>query len=219
MTPWFLLTALAVEPAPTEHPFGRRTTSAVTSLDPDADGHHGDGAYGRFNGDLDLGFGAGPALALSNGDMGLELRVIARWYSSAGLYFAYGETLSPHPDIERRLGFGVDITPLFLLRWRKAHETGPAVFDLWLDSFALDVGASIATEQGHGFGNRRAFEGALGFGVPLAGTAPGPWLEFRATTTLPSPVAGEAQLMLLFSWHFFAVTPIVADDYTQQSSR
>jgi hypothetical protein len=213
MTPWFLLAALAASPPPPEHAFGRRTADLPSSVDLEADRHRSDGAYGRFDGDLDLGFGAGSGLALSNGDMGLEFRAVARWYSSAGIYVSYGETLSPHPDIERRLGFGADITPLFLLRWRKAHETGPAVWDLALDSLALDLGASFATEQGHGFGNRLAFEGALGFGVPLAGTAPGPWLDFRASTTLPHPVAGEAQVMLLFSWHFFVVTPLVADDY------
>lgn len=211
MTPWFLLAALAREPAHVEpHPFGQRTTAAVSSVDPDDDPHRGDGAYGRFDGDLDLGLGLGPALALSNGQMSVEVRGIARWYYSLGLYVAYGETLAPEPDLERRLGFGVEITPLFLLRWRKAQERGPAVFDLALDSLALGLGASIATEHGHEFGNRRAFEGSLGFGMPLAGTGPGPWLEFRATTTLPKPVAGEAQVFLLLSWHFAVLTPIVA---------
>lgn len=211
MTPLFLLAGLAGEPARAEpDAFGRRTTAQVHSVDPDADHHQGDGAYGRFDGDLDLGLGAGPALAFSNGQMSVEVRGIARWYYSAGLYVAYGETLAPHPDIERRLGFGLELTPLFLLRWRKAQERGPAVFDLALDSLALGLGASLATEHGHDFGNRHAFEGSLGFGMPLAGTAPGPWLEFRATTTLPKPVAGEAQVFLLLSWHFAVVTPIVA---------
>jgi hypothetical protein len=216
MTPWFLLAALAERPAPSEHAFGERTTAPVTSVDPDLDHHRGDGAYGRFDGDLDLGLGLGPGLALSNGDMSIEVRGVARWYSSVGLYIGYGETLTPTPDIERRLRFGVDITPLFLLRWRKAHETGPAVFDLWLDSLALDLGASLATEHGQAFASRSAFEGALGFGVPLAGTAPGPWLEFRAATALPKPVAGEAQMFLLFSWHFFVVTPLVAAEHEQR---
>jgi hypothetical protein len=210
MTPWFLLAALAREPPHAEPAFGRRTTAKVRGVDPDADPHQGDGAYGRFDGDLDLGLGVGPALAFSNGQLSVEARGVARWYYSAGLYVAYGETLAPRPDIERRLGVGLELTPLFLLRWRKAHERGPAVFDLALDSLALGLGASIATEHGHGFGNRSAFEGSLGFGMPLAGTAPGPWLEFRATTTLPKPVAGEAQVFLLLSWHFAVVTPIVA---------
>jgi hypothetical protein len=210
MTPWFLLAALADRPAPAEHPFGQRTASPVASIDPDADRHRGDGAYGRFEGDLDLGFGAGPTLALSNGDMGLGLRGIARWYYAIGVYVGYVETLAPHPDIERRLGFGLEVTPLFLIRWPRAMETGPAVLDLALDSLAIELGANFSTERGHDFGNRGAVEGALGFGVPLAGTAPGPWLEFRASTTLPHPAPGEAQLMLLLSWHFAVLTPIVA---------
>lgn len=210
MTPWFLLAALAAPPAPADHAFGQRTTANVKSLDPDGDPHRGDGAYGRFDGDLDLGIGAGPSLALSNGDMGLGVRGVARWYYAIGAYVRYDETLSPHPDIERRLGFGVDVTPLFLIRWPRAMEKGPAALDLALDSLSLGLGASLATEHGRGFGNRHAFEGSLGFGVPLAASSHGPWLEFRASTTLPRPVAGESQLTLIFSWHFAVLTPLVA---------
>jgi len=212
MTPLFILMLLAGEPADVEHAFGRASTAKVRSVDPDAGRHQGDGTYGRFDGDLDLGIGTGGLVALSARDLGVATRGSARWYSTAALYAAYAETVTPHRAILRRLGFGVELTPLFLVRWSQALETGPAALDLALDSIALGFGASFATPRGRGFGGRKAFEGSLGFGVPLAGTAPGPWLELRASLTLPHPVPGESNLVLLFSWHGSVTTPLVTNE-------
>jgi len=210
MTPLFVLLALAEKPDFHASAFGVPSAAQVHSVDPDANHHHGDGAYGRFDGDLDLGLGVGGTLALSEGDLGVLARGTARWFGTAGLYALYGETLSDDADIERRLGFGLDLTPLFLLRWVKGLETGPAVLDLALDSLSLGAGASFSAPRGRGFAGRKSFEGSLGFGVPLAGTAPGPWLEFRAALPLPHALRGEATAALLFSWHFAVTTPLVA---------
>lgn len=211
MTPCLLVLALALQPELTA-PYGHRTTAPVRSVNPDADHHRGDGAYGRFDGDLDLSLGAGTTLALSHGDVGLGLRGLGRWYSTLGLYATYAETLTPEPELERRLGFGLELTPLFLVRWSQALEKGPAVLDLALDSLALDAGVSLLTPPDRGFASRAAFELAAGFGVPLAGTAPGPWLEFRAGFGLPHSEATEATALLLFSWHFAVTTPLVSTE-------
>ncbi len=209
MTPLFVLAALAERPKPDDDAFGRRTSAEVRSVEPDAFAHRGDGAYGRFDGDLDLGLGVGPTLTFADGDAGIGVRGVARWYSTAGLYALYDETLAEHSALERRTGFGVELTPLFLLRWQRALENGPPVLDLALDSLALDFGASFATPAGRGFGSHRSLDAALGFGVPLAASAVGPWLEFRADVTFPKPARGEAGVVLLFSWHFAVVTPLV----------
>lgn len=209
MTPLFVLAALADEPARDHDAFGRRTAAEVRSLDPDAFPHQGDGAYGRFDGDLDLGLGVGPSLTFADGDAGIGVRGVARWYSSVGLYALYDETLAPKPALARRAGFGVELTPLFLLRWQRALESGPPVLDLAIDSLALGFGASFATPAGRGFGSHRALDATLGFGVPLAGDSVGPWLEFRGDLTFPKPARGEAGVVLLFSWHFAVVTPLV----------
>ena len=209
MTPLFVLAALADKPNADRGAFGRRTSAEVRSLDPDAHGHQGDGAYGRFDGDLDLGLGVGPSLTFADGDAGLGLRATARWYSTVALYGLYDETLESHRALARRAGFGVELTPLFLLRWQKALENGPAVLDLALDSLALGFGASFATPSGRGFGSHRSLDATFGFGVPLAASAPGPWLEFRGDVTFPHPARGEAGVVLLFSWHFAVVTPLV----------
>ena len=209
MTPLFVVLALTEKPELGEHAFGRASAGHVRSLDPDSNHHEGDGAYGRFDGDLELGLGAGPTLAFSEGDLGVAARGTARWYSTAGLYAVYGETLSPRPDIERRLAVGLDLTPLFLIRWAQALEAGPAVLDLALDSLSLGLGASFSAPHERDFASKKSFEASLGVGVPLAGTAPGPWLEFRAALPLPHAVRGEATAALFFSWRFAVTTPLV----------
>ena len=199
-------------PPPSSTPFGHVTTSRVDGVDPDGNRHQGDGAYGRFDGDLDLGFGVGPNLAFTGDDMGVAVRGTAFWYSTFGLDVLYAETLTKTPDVERRLGVSAALRPLFLVRWSQALESGPPVLDLALDSLGLGVGASFATPAGRGFASRTTFELSLGAGVPLAASAIGPWLEFRAGVSLPRPATGEASAMLVLSWHFAVLTPVVSGD-------
>jgi hypothetical protein len=208
MTPLFVVLALA-EPEPSHAPFGHTSTAQVRSLDPDANHHHGDGAYGRFDGDLDLGLGAGGMLAFSRGELGVAVRGSARWYSTAALYAQYGESVSPDPRIERRFGVGLELTPLFLIRWSQALETGPAWLDLTVDSLSLGLGATFTTPEGRGFASRGALEGSLGLGVPLFGTAPGLWLECRASLVFPRALPAESNATLLLSWHAPVTTPLV----------
>lgn len=209
------LVVLALAGPATPHPngaFGTRTAGAVRSVDPDANHHEGDGAYGRFDGDLDLGLGVGPSVALNSDDTGLAVRGTAFWYSTVGLDLAYSETLTRAPDLERRLGVGLGLRPLFLIRWSQALETGPAVLDLALDSLTLGAGANFSTLPGRGFGSRTSFEMTLGAGVPLLGSAQGPWVELRAALSLPSPEKGEAGMMLVLAWHLSCLTPVVRGD-------
>ncbi|HEX5102088.1 MAG TPA: hypothetical protein VFV94_21410 [Polyangiaceae bacterium] len=213
MTFWPLVVLALEKPVASGEPaFGKRTSSAVRSVDPDANHHQGDGAYGRFDGDLDLGLGVGPNLAFTGDDVGVAVRGTAFWYSTVGLELVYTETLSKTPELERRLGAGIGLRPLFLIRWSQALETGPAVLDLALDSLSLGLGASFGTPAGRGFGSRTKFETSLGFGAPLTGTAAGPWLEFRAAMGLPRPEEAETSAMLFFAWHFVCVTPIVGSE-------
>ena len=210
MMPWTLLVLALAEPAaPEGGAFGTRTAGKVRSVDPDGNRHQGDGAYGRFDGDLDLGLGVGPNLAFTGSDAGIAVRGTAFWYSTVGLDLAYAETLTADPDLERRLGVGVGLRPLFLIRWSQALESGPAVLDLALDSLTLGAGANFATLPGRGFASRTTFEATLAAGAPLMGTAEGPWIEVRAGLTLPSPEAGESSVMAVFAWHFLCLTPMV----------
>jgi hypothetical protein len=84
--------------------------------------------------------------------------------------------------------------------------------DLTLDSLSLGLGASFDEPLGRGFGVRRAFEASLGFGVPLAGSGPGPWLEARAALAWPNIGERSETVIVVASYHFAVGTPLVADE-------
>jgi len=212
MTPALLVFALAAEPDAAPQAFGAKTTGDVQGVDPDGNRHSGDGAYGRFDGDLDLGIGVGPNLALSNGDLALGGRISAHWFSFAGLYLYYAESFADDAVLRRRFAGGLDLRPLFLLRWSRGLEAGPAFLDLTLDSLSLGLGVLTSTPSDPAASQRAGFEVSLGFGLPLLAHAAGPWLEFRAGFLLPKNQPGDASALALFSWHFMLGTPLVSDE-------
>jgi hypothetical protein len=194
-----------------DDPFGPVTTSEVRSVNPEGDRASGDGAYGRFDGDLDLGFGAGMSAGFGSGDLGVGLRATAHWYSTLGLFVTYAESVRAS-RVERRGGAGIELEPLFLLRWSEALERGPAVLDLTLDSLSLGAGYFLLEPSGRGFGARRGVELSLGFGLPLLGQAGGPWLEARGGYFLPKSER-EFTGLLFLSFHFHVNTPFVQHGY------
>jgi hypothetical protein len=178
-------------------------------VDPDKSRVQGDGVYGRFDGDVDLGLGLGASRYFVTDDTALALRGTAHWYSTEGIYVAYAESLGSEA-LERRLGFGIELEPLFLVRWSQALETGPALVDLTLDSLSLGAGYLLGEPVGRGFGSRHGVELSLGFGVPLLSTAGGPWLEARAGWFLPKS-GRESSALVFLSWHFQVISPAVRD--------
>jgi hypothetical protein len=191
--------------------FGAVTSAPVRSVKPD-DRQRGDGAYGRFDGDLDVGLGVGPSFALQSGDVGVALRATGHWYSTVGLFLAYSESVGASRS-DRRAGAGIELEPLFLLRWPQALERGPALLDLTLDSLSLGVGYFLLDPAGgRGFGSRRGAELSLGFGLPLFGSAGGPWLEARGGYFLPKSER-EFTALVFLSWHFHVNTPLVMHGY------
>ncbi len=206
----FVACLLAARPAFSADAYGAPVTGAVRGeVDPDAGRADGDGAYGRFEGDLDLGLAAGANLSLTSEDVGAGARVNALWYSSAGPYLSYAERVRGGRESNRRAGFGLELRPLFLPRWALDLERGPAFVDLVIDSLSLGVGAFVATPREGAFGDRHGVELGAGMGVPLLAEAPGPWLELRALLDLPNDGRREALLMLSFAYHFALTTPLV----------
>jgi hypothetical protein len=200
-----LVLALAGEPNPSA--FGTKTTSDVRSqVSAPSDPHAGDGAYGRLDGDVDFGLGVGPSFDFASADPALGVRATGHWFTIAGIYAMYLEALPEDARLQRRLGVGVDLKPLFLVRWPLGLERGPAWLDLTLDSLSLGLGMTFGEEIERPFGSRQGFETSVGFGIPLALEAAGPWLEIRAGAVLPSSLESEASVMALFSWHFVAST-------------
>jgi hypothetical protein len=199
--------------ASAEPAFGRETTANVKNeVTGSRQRGSGDGTYGRLDGDLDLGLGLGGLVDLDHGEPGFAARLSAHWFFMAGASVTYADGLGTGLDPERRLGIGVDLRPLFLPRWTQDWERGPAILDLTLDSISLGIGASFEEPLGGEFGERRAFEASLGFGVPLAGRGPGPWLEARAALAWPNVGERSETLFILGSYHFAIGTPLVGGD-------
>ncbi|MBW2529438.1 MAG: hypothetical protein JRI23_35000 [Deltaproteobacteria bacterium] len=102
-----------------------------------------DGAYGRLDGDLSLGLEAGMKEAFPGEQ--LVGRLGCHYLHTLGAFAEYdegfGRTAAP---AARSLTFGVEVRPLFLPRFAQDLEQGPALLDLWLDSWALSLGVSTA---------------------------------------------------------------------------
>ena len=160
---------------------------------------HHDGVYGRFDGDLDLGFALGAEFG-SAGNVAPALRASAHYFSIAGAYMA-GRVQAGEHSAPSLFGAGVDLRPLFLPRWAKGFETGPGFFDLTLDSVSLSLGAFWAARA------ERGFDAQLGFGLPLSASAAGPWLEARGALRYPDAREREEAVTVALAWHGFATTP------------
>lgn len=168
-----------------------------------------DGVYDRFDGDLDLGLGLGAELG-SAGNPAPVVRGTAHYFSIAGLYAA-GRFKAGGDSAPTLFDLGVDVRPLFVPRWAKGYETGPAFFDLTLDSLSLSLGAFWSAKSEAGARDReRGFEAGLGFGLPLLARAAGPWLEARGVLRYPDAGEREEALVIALAWHGFALTPLIS---------
>jgi hypothetical protein len=141
-----------------------RSTAAllVALLAPPAAASAQDGAYGRLDGDLTLEGAAGGGATYEadewSGAALAELRM--RYVDVAGLMVG-GEY---RPDGASRLLLMADLRPLFLVRFLTNASFGDRYWDVWLDSFGLDLGVAFAP-LGDGIGAALAV--GFGFDVPL----------------------------------------------------
>lgn len=136
------------------------------------------GVYGRLDGDLTLRAGAGAAFA--EGGPSLAVRAAALYLGSAGLYAHYTDALGAGgPLVTRSIATGVHVAPLFLARFGKNLEKGPAHLDLFLDSLGFELGAFWAAPRGFGLQSRPGLELALSLSVPILPRATGPFIGLR----------------------------------------
>jgi hypothetical protein len=170
-----------------------------------------DGAYGRFDGDLNLSLAAGATV----GPGGPSAAVIARaiFFESAGIYGAYTDAIGrAQAPLPRTLAAGVTLRPLFIPRWALDLEHGPAILDLTLDAIGFDFGLIWPAGSDGSFTERPGMEAALGTEVPLLGRANGPFVGVRgALRWRASELAGRADaplqpaLFLTLAWHALIV--------------
>lgn len=198
------LLALLPSLAHAESAFGERTADTPEkAVVTDEGTSTGDGVYGRLDGDFSVSPAAGGEVDFRSSSVRLLLGATVRYFSAVGPYVAYRESFEESDELERILGAGVLIDPLFLFRAVKNQERGPQFLDLTLDSLSLSIGAFWQQPEGGSFGEERGAEGGVGFGVPLAGTASGPWLRARGVGRIDEAGRGGGSLWLTLEWQVF----------------
>jgi hypothetical protein len=175
-----------------------------------ADDDGADGVYGRLDGDL-LAIGeAGAAVSPEGSSLALGARAL--YLSTAGVYVRYLEGFEQRElAAQRSISGGVELRPLFLARFARDLEHGPAHLDLLLDSIALDVGAFWWASPGGGLRSFPGLEVALGLEMPILPDASGPHVGAMGSLRVTHGGAGGAAdddinfrasaLIFTLSWH------------------
>jgi hypothetical protein len=165
------------------------------------------GAYGRFDGDLALSVQAGVELAQD--PTRALARLAAHYYSMAGPYLSLRAPLTNSEERAAWLGSaGIDLKPLFIPRWAMDLEHGPAFVDLMIDSLAISAGSFVGLGESSTRTRAAGFELGMGAGLPLLGTAAGPWFEARYLLSWRHSGAPSPSVWLALSWHFMVNTPL-----------
>jgi hypothetical protein len=179
--------------------------AARAQNDPEADG-----VYGRLDGDLLIVGEAGASVSVDGTSMVVGGRAL--YLSTAGVFTRYLEGFG-NDDLpaSRILSAGVELRPLFLARFARDLERGPAHLDLLLDSLAIDVGAFWWAPPGGSLVRLPGLEVGLGLDVPILPRASGPHLGAMAAMRVSHHGVGAAvgedldlaasSLLLTFSWH------------------
>lgn len=139
-----------------------------------------DGAYGRLDGDLTFVGGVGASLVRDTPLASADLRL--RYLDAAGASLSYEEGLSRTGgtgSVRRAFLAGVELRPLFPIRFLKAKQTGQSFFDLTLDSLSLDMGAWLPQRVGSASRRFGVYAG-LAVELPLFARASGLWLRLSS---------------------------------------
>ena len=175
-------------------------------------------SYGRVRGDVVLVVGAGTVVAPRGVRGEAELR--ARYLDSAGVFATYedGASLASGVEPGRVLSAGLELRPLFLFRWLQGKETGNPWFDLVVDSFGLEAGATLSQPSGEGF-EQAGLQLGVGLEVPFLPSASGPWLGLHAGLRWSDNAIASGQVSdaddrsayvaVTLSWHEVMLTHLV----------
>lgn len=186
----------------------RGTVERIES--PEPGGPDGNGVYGRFNGDLSLQIGGGVEGDFARPSLRPLLTGDVMVYQTVGVFGSFRQSTSSSDPWERVLSAGLVVSPLFLVRWPRAWETGASTWDLTVDSLALFGGLSLPQPQDGGLFDSPRAELGLQLGVPLLGRANGLFLRSRAQATSGPEWVPAAWLWL--SWQGFIHTGLLKVD-------
>lgn len=133
-----------------------------------------DTSYGRIDGDLSGSLGVGATFGPREPRAAVDLRLRYLW--TAGVFATYEDAplIGAASDPRRVFATGIELRPLFLVRWLQGLEIGQPHLDLTIDSFALELGAAFVQPPGRPFGSRPGLQAGLGLQVPVLPNATGP---------------------------------------------
>jgi len=179
--------------------------------DASADRGNADSTFGRIGGDIAAVGGAGVVAA--SGGVRAEAELRLRYLETAGVFVTYEDAAAIGSAAEPRrvLSPGIELRPLFLLRWLRGSETQRARLDLALDSIGIEIGATFGQPVGTSFATQRGLEVGLGFELPVLERASGPWIGIRGALRWSDSALGsgvvsgpddrQAILAITVAWH------------------
>jgi hypothetical protein len=144
----------------------------------DASAMDTDATYGRIDGDSALAVSVGAAIDVRGVRGALDVRY--RYIQSAGLFLTYEEGFGAGAEPARLGVCGLELRPLFLLRFLQGQELGIPRLDLLIDSIAIELGPFMAQPTGGNFGDVIGLSLGLGAELPLLPRANGPFIAVRA---------------------------------------
>ena len=168
MTPSFFLPRLFTIAA---------TSLLVTAIPSAALAAPDDGVYGRFDSPWSASVATGVGDASSHVFFHLELN--GHYLQTAGAYLYAEPTTERFSGAIPQMGAGISARPLFLPRFFKNWEQGPAWLDLLIDSFELRVGMEYSSLRRAINPLQPSFVLGVAVGTPLQSNGNGFW--FRAT--------------------------------------
>jgi hypothetical protein len=135
-----------------------------------------DTSDGRIDGDASASVGAGATFGPRGPRAAADLRLRYLW--TAGVFATYedGPLFGSASEPRRAFATGIELRPLFLLRWLQGLETGNAYVDMSIDSFGLELGAVFVQPEGRSFGSKPGLQAGIGFQLPILPHATGPVL-------------------------------------------
>lgn len=113
---------------------------ALCSYAPLARAQSGDGAYGRLVGDLTLDLEVGGGLAAEPAAVGSAFTALRARYLDVSGFMVAAEW---RPEGRSRLVWGVDLRPLFLVRFLTHRSLGDRTLDLLIDSVGFELGVAL----------------------------------------------------------------------------
>lgn len=168
-----------------------------------------DTSYGRIDGDLAVQAGLGVTFGPRDPRPTADLRL--RYMQTAGIFGTYEDgPLVGSSSLPRRvLATGIELRPLFLARWLQGWELGQPHVDLFLDSFAFEIGAAFTEPAGRGFGAVPALQAGIGLALPILPKASGPlvglhggcrWSEAALGGSIAGPSDRALFLNVVVAW-------------------